>query len=118
MKRITAPVQGLNGAGVGGLQFVDSVATTDDSAIIAYCESSGYLVEDMDEPEIEPVDTDTNSDSTDENPDEDQQEEPPPNLEEMTVAELKELASQHQLDISSVKKKSELIELLDEALSS
>lgn len=47
-KRITAPVDGLNGLGVGGLQFVDSVAYTDNPSIIAYCESSGYTVEDSD----------------------------------------------------------------------
>jgi hypothetical protein len=49
MKKITAPVPGLNGPGVGGLQFVDSVAVTDVEAVIAYCESAGYTVEDVDD---------------------------------------------------------------------
>lgn len=43
--KITAPVPGLNGLGVGGLQFVDSVAETDNDAVIAYCRSTGYTVE-------------------------------------------------------------------------
>lgn len=46
--RITAPVPGLNGSGVGGLQFVDSVAETDNEAIVAYCRDAGYTVEDLD----------------------------------------------------------------------
>ena len=43
--RITAPVPDLNKVGVGGLTFVDSVAFTDNPALIAYCERAGYLVE-------------------------------------------------------------------------
>lgn len=43
--RITAPVAGLNTVGVGGLQFTDSVAETDNPAIIDYCAGAGYLVE-------------------------------------------------------------------------
>lgn len=57
--RITAPVAGLNGTGVGGLKFEDSVAFTDNEAVIAYCESSGYTVElledDKDAPKPEPT---------------------------------------------------------------
>lgn len=53
MARITAPVPGLNGLGVGGLEFVDSVAETDNEAIIAYCRETGYTVEDGDVPAAE-----------------------------------------------------------------
>lgn len=46
--RITAPVPGLNGVGVGGLQFDDSIAETDNQAIIDYAISAGYKVEPID----------------------------------------------------------------------
>ena len=42
--RITAPVEGFRGK-VGGVEFKDSVAITDDEAVIAYCRAAGYKVE-------------------------------------------------------------------------
>lgn len=53
MVKIIAPVEGLNGPGVGGLEFVDSVAETDNEAVIAYCRGAGYKVEDG-EASVEP----------------------------------------------------------------
>lgn len=43
--RITAPVAGLNGVGVGGIKFENSVAYTDNDSIVAYCIAQGYTVE-------------------------------------------------------------------------
>ncbi len=45
--RITAPVKGLNGTGVGGIRFVNSVAETDNESVIAYCRAAGYEVQDL-----------------------------------------------------------------------
>ncbi|MBI0295714.1 hypothetical protein JBE04_14875 [Streptomyces sp. PRKS01-29] len=45
MAVIRTPVEGFNGPGVGGLQFVDGRAETDDPAVIAYAERHGYDVE-------------------------------------------------------------------------
>lgn len=45
MARITAPHPGFNGRGVGGVVFTDSVAHTDNPAVIDYCLTSGYTVE-------------------------------------------------------------------------
>lgn len=44
MARIVAPVP-FTGAGVGGVEFVDGVAETDNHAIIEYCRGAGYSVE-------------------------------------------------------------------------
>ena len=44
MARITAPIEGFRGT-VGGVQFKDSVAETDNEAVITYCLSAGYTVE-------------------------------------------------------------------------
>lgn len=52
MAKITAPVEGFNGD-VAGVQFKDSVAETDNAAVISYCFGAGYKVED--EPTAEPV---------------------------------------------------------------
>ncbi|MBV9292637.1 MAG: hypothetical protein JO222_09320 [Frankiales bacterium] len=40
--KVTAPAEGFTGIGVGGLEFTDGVAYTDDPAILAYCETAGY----------------------------------------------------------------------------
>lgn len=43
--RITALTEGFNGA-IGSVQFKDSVAETDDLAVIGYCQgATGYTVE-------------------------------------------------------------------------
>ncbi|KOX33068.1 MULTISPECIES: hypothetical protein [unclassified Streptomyces] len=47
--RITAPVRDYTGDGPGGLHFVDGTATTDDIAIIGYCQGAGYSVEPLDD---------------------------------------------------------------------
>lgn len=44
MAKITAPVKGFNGA-VAGVHFTDSVAETDNEAVIRYCAGAGYKVE-------------------------------------------------------------------------
>lgn len=44
MARITAPAP-FTGAGVGGVEFVDGVAESDDPAVIAYCRDAGYEIE-------------------------------------------------------------------------
>lgn len=44
MARITAPVEGFNGT-IGDVHFVDSVAETDNLAVIGYCQTAGYTVE-------------------------------------------------------------------------
>ncbi|MFD9863474.1 hypothetical protein [Streptomyces alboflavus] len=46
--RVTTPLDGYNGEGVGGLLFVDGTATTSDPAIIGYCQGAGYRVEPLD----------------------------------------------------------------------
>lgn len=43
MARIVAPVP-FTGTGVGGTEFVDGVAVTDNGAVIAYCRDLGYEV--------------------------------------------------------------------------
>ncbi|MEV6395586.1 hypothetical protein AB0M39_12540 [Streptomyces sp. NPDC051907] len=47
--RITAPISDYTGDGPGGLQFIDGTATTDDVAIIGYCQGAGYAVETFDD---------------------------------------------------------------------
>lgn len=47
MATIKAPVATFNGA-VGGVQFANGEATTDNQAVIAYCEAAGYEVEVVD----------------------------------------------------------------------
>jgi len=44
--KITAPVEGFSGVGVGGLVFTAGVAETDNIAVIDYCRSAGYGVDD------------------------------------------------------------------------
>lgn len=44
LHRITAPVP-FTGAGVGGVEFVDGVAETDNGAVVDYCRNAGYVVE-------------------------------------------------------------------------
>ncbi|WP_405659739.1 hypothetical protein [Streptomyces sp. RK9] len=53
--RVTAPLDGFNGEGVGGLLFVDGTATTSDLAIIGYCQGAGYRVEPLDGQSDEPA---------------------------------------------------------------
>ena len=45
MVTITAP-EPFTGLGVGGVEFVDGVATTDNHAVISYCRDLGYKVTD------------------------------------------------------------------------
>lgn len=42
--KITAPVEGYTGVGVGGLEFVDGVAHTSDESLINYFRGAGYGV--------------------------------------------------------------------------
>lgn len=44
MARIVAPTP-FTGAGVGGVEFVDGVAETDNHAVIEYCRGAGYVIE-------------------------------------------------------------------------
>lgn len=44
MYKITAPAEGFNGM-VGGVEFKDSVAETDNEQVVAYCRRAGYTVE-------------------------------------------------------------------------
>lgn len=78
--RITAPVAGLNGVGVGGLQFDNSVAETDNQAIIDYCISQGYTVE--------PIDDDGK----------------PAGLDELSAEQLDELAAVEGIDLTGHKR--------------
>lgn len=48
--KITAPVEGFTGVGVGGLVFDNGVAETDDEAIINYCRGAGYGVDGAEPP--------------------------------------------------------------------
>lgn len=77
--RITAPVAGLNSVGVGGLQFDNSVAETDNQAIIDYCIAQGYTVE--------PIDDDGK----------------PAGLDELTITQLDELAAAEEIDLKGHK---------------
>ncbi|VXB82175.1 hypothetical protein [Aeromicrobium sp. 9AM] len=77
--RITAPVAGLNGTGVGGLQFENSIAETDNQAIIDYCIAQGYTVE--------PITDDGK----------------PAGLDELTIAQLDELAAVEEIDLKGHK---------------
>ena len=43
MARIVAPVA-FTGTGVGGTEFVDGVAVTDNDAVVTYCRDLGYEV--------------------------------------------------------------------------
>lgn len=78
--RITAPVPGLNGIGVGGLTFENSVAETDNEAIIAYCTLQGYTVEPIDK---------TGS---------------PAGLGDLSIGQLDELAAAEDIDLTGHKK--------------
>ncbi|MGW8767684.1 hypothetical protein ACWGN5_34945 [Streptomyces sp. NPDC055815] len=65
--RITAPVTDYTGDGPGGLHFIDGTATTDDVAIIGYCQGAGYTVEPLDdEPPGETPDTEPDGPPDDE----------------------------------------------------
>lgn len=44
MAKITAPVEGFNGE-IGGVQFKDGTAETDNQAVISYCRNAGYAVD-------------------------------------------------------------------------
>jgi hypothetical protein len=44
MAKITAPSKGFNGE-VGGVQFKDGAAETDNQAVISYCRGAGYSVD-------------------------------------------------------------------------
>jgi hypothetical protein len=44
MAKITAPSKGFNGE-VGGVQFTDGEAETDNQAVISYCRGAGYTVD-------------------------------------------------------------------------
>lgn len=44
MAKITAPSEGYNGE-IGGVQFTDGVAETDNQAVISYCRGAGYTVD-------------------------------------------------------------------------
>lgn len=79
--RITAPVSGLNGPGVGGLIFENSVAETDNQAIIDYCQAQGYTVEDSDETPATPA-----------------------SLDDLTAEQLDELAAFEEIDLTGCKK--------------
>lgn len=59
MAVIRTPVEGFNGPGVAGLQFVDGQAETDDPAVIAYAERHGYDVEDTAPKRKAPAKTET-----------------------------------------------------------
>jgi hypothetical protein len=52
--RITAPLDDYSGHGPGGLSFVDGSATSDDPAIVGYCQGAGYDVEPLDDTAAEP----------------------------------------------------------------
>lgn len=50
---IKAPVAEFNGT-VGGVQFANGAAETNNAAVIAYCEAAGYTVEHAPEPKGNP----------------------------------------------------------------
>lgn len=45
MARVTSPVEGFNGPGPGGVEFVDGVAETDNDMVIAYFRRAGYGID-------------------------------------------------------------------------
>lgn len=45
MTTIYTPVKGYTGPGVGGLQFEDGRAETDDPRVVAYCRAAGYGID-------------------------------------------------------------------------
>lgn len=47
MYKITAPVEGFNGM-VGGVEFKDSVAATDNEQALGYFRRAGYTVDELD----------------------------------------------------------------------
>lgn len=55
MTKIIAPVEGFNGD-IAGVQFKDSVAETDNEAVISYCAGAGYTVEFEPAPPADPFD--------------------------------------------------------------
>ncbi|WP_432194723.1 hypothetical protein [Streptomyces sp. bgisy027] len=59
MAVIRTPVKEFNGSGVGGLQFVDGQAETDDPTVIAYARRHGYDVEDTAPKRKAPAKTET-----------------------------------------------------------
>lgn len=59
MAKITAPSGGYNGE-IGGVQFTDGVAETDNQAVISYCRGAGYTVDGTtSKTEAEPVSPDS-----------------------------------------------------------
>jgi hypothetical protein len=57
MAKITAPVEGFNGD-IAGVQFKDSVAETENAAVVSYCAGAGYKVELDEAPAPVPVPVD------------------------------------------------------------
>lgn len=95
MTRITAPVSGLNGQGVGGIVFADSVAHTDNEAVIDYCRTSGYTVED-EEPAAESA---------------------PKAVNDMTKDELVAHAETTAIDLGGAKTKADILAVIEAAAS-
>ncbi|MET3984212.1 hypothetical protein [Streptomyces sp. PvR034] len=56
--RLTAPISDYTGEGPGGLHFVNGTATTNDIAIVGYCQGAGYTVEPLGD---DPPDTEQSS---------------------------------------------------------
>jgi hypothetical protein len=119
--RITAPVPGLNGPGVGGIQFTDSIAETDNPSVIAYCQGAGYLVEPLDDeaPVAVPAASDVPAPKVPEAPeagapgstiDLDQ-------LETMSFKELQEFATAHEIDMGKENSKSGAREIIKAAFA-
>lgn len=90
MARITAPTQGFNGS-IGDVRFTDSVAITDDIAVIGYCQGAGYVVEYDDAEPQGPQGAPEKS---------------------WTVAQLKAWASEHAVDLGEATKKDDILAVI------
>ena len=94
-----------------GLVFTNGTAHTDDAYLATRLRSKGYAVErDPDEADTAPAADDyTNTDADDAAP-------AVPDLESLTVAQLKDLAAEDGIDLGKAKTKAEIIAAFNEAM--
>lgn len=91
MARITAPTPGFNDS-ISTVRFTDSVAITDDIAVIGYCQGAGYVVEYDDAPAAEFPEGEVSP--------------------EWTVAQLKAWAKAHDCDLGEATKKADIFDAI------
>lgn len=94
MHKITTPVKGFSGD-VGGLQFTNGHAETDDPNLVSYFRRHGYTVEDGQGKQDEVGDEKT--------------------LDDMKVDELKAYADGHNIDLGEATKKADILAVIQAA---